>query len=106
MSNDGTFKGCKVKLVERKIDVCKLTASISSNLIVSTILNIIKDSSTSNMTCPMQPNTWGINDFKLTSPLPFPPGTKFCAKIMTFAKTSLSKNFQSVMIIRVNATYY
>lgn len=43
VSNDGTFEGCKIKFIEKKFDMCKLSSNLSSNHIVSFIMKAVNE---------------------------------------------------------------
>lgn len=104
MSNDGTFN-CKTKIFDRKIDTCRLVASLSTTPIVSLVLDAIQHHMNVKFDCPAPPRLVVIENLSIPGILPFPSGSKFCVIIMYIVKTNKNRNFQNCVTFKINATY-
>jgi hypothetical protein len=98
--------GCNEKLFERKIDVCRIAGSLSSDPFLSLLINAVEKAIGKKLKCPILPGCMQMNDLKFDMPIPMRSGISACIRINCIVKTDKSKNYQKGFISYTNATYY
>lgn len=109
VSRDDTYN-CKDKIINRKIDACKLGDTVSTAPLISlffkTLMGSIDGGGEGVFKCPMRTGRLVISNLSYDGFLPFKSNTKICFEVKTLFRLEKTKNFIVGMVFESNVTYY
>lgn len=98
----------EMKLIDRKIDACKLGDTISTVPLISIFFKVIfgsMENGAGTFKCPLVAGRFILSNLSFDGFLPLPSSTKICIAVKTVYRIEKERNFIPGMTLRVNFTY-
>lgn len=106
-SRDDTYS-CQVKIIERRIDACKLADTFSTVPLISIFFKALMGSiagGENTFRCPLVKGRFIVENLTYDGFLPLPSNTKICFEARTLYRIEKTKNFINGVTVRSNFTY-